>query len=347
MAIATLMLNPTLTPAPTQYYCYPPLHPDSDYKPGTAKDFWLALNPDCRLPGTGVYTSWGSCQAAAEGVSGEGGVHYGSYAACIPPWQTWCRLGHHIHPIDPALLTPTSTAIRRAQTPNTFQGLAHTRPQTMSPSPAVHKHVRTPSATVIVKHDTAPLDRLPAYAIEDGDSCELPVQWEMIIEFQVLHYTVQGSDLVTSDYRIAKATYQCRQEKHGAASMCTTTNLRKAILYAPGMSDEEAEILAGVMEAEEVEKETQQVATEERMRERVAQGSAHRLANIHAALGTGASTPHARQRTSSSSSDQLLSVAEDLAFNFHDLKVLTPTLRISLGIIVDTVICITFFFASS
>ncbi|KAJ7034305.1 hypothetical protein C8F04DRAFT_1260067 [Mycena alexandri] len=100
--------------ATTNFYCKPKYHNDPVWDNMQPTGLWLVTSKDALEPGAGIYSSWDSCAAVCEGISGAGATFYKTEDECVAAWHAHCRLGKHNHPAEPQ--TPTRARAQRSST---------------------------------------------------------------------------------------------------------------------------------------------------------------------------------------------------------------------------------------
>ncbi|KAJ7913426.1 hypothetical protein B0H13DRAFT_2326280 [Mycena leptocephala] len=198
------------------YYCDLPLHADVGFDMGTAKGFWMVTSNQCRSPGPGLYTSWRSTLAICAGIQDAEPVLHETVASALPSWYECCRMGQHAHPIDPMVVSPSRQG-PGAPSP----GQAHSSTQyaigaDRAAAPTTPMATRTAPAAVSDAH------------LQAGST---------------LSFAVSGGEVVYSDIGPAFQHFERVRLTHGAAELMGTHNYFKALFFASGMDERNADQL--------------------------------------------------------------------------------------------------------
>ncbi|KAJ7873784.1 hypothetical protein B0H13DRAFT_2348866 [Mycena leptocephala] len=212
------------------YYCDPPLHADPGFNIETASGFWLVTSDQCRSPGPGLYTSWQGVLAVCAGIQDAEPVFHKTLASALPSWYECCRMGQHTHPTD-SLVSPSK------QGPGAPNGQA-----AYSPGMA---HVNTQYA-IGADHNAAPTT--PA-AIGSGRPTPTTTLLGSPAQSHLAHsgaggdlsFAVRGGEVVYSEIGSTFQHFEQVRLVHGSAELMGMHNYFKALFFASGMDEYNAE----------------------------------------------------------------------------------------------------------
>ncbi|KAJ6610767.1 hypothetical protein B0H10DRAFT_1953575 [Mycena sp. CBHHK59/15] len=205
-------------------YCDIPFHPDPGYDPmKSSPHVWLAASQTCCPPGLGMYKSWESCKAAAEGMTGGSSMVYPSYEACLPAWHARCSLGEHAHAAPVPLTTSQSSPHRHLH-----QGADSLQSSLCVPLLWIPDDNGPPTSSP--PSLSSPSSMGGDFATADINPME--------------HYTVRGGCVVYSCLTDTIIHYQAAVAHDGQVEMCTSTDLLITNYFTAGDTYQDTQVKA-------------------------------------------------------------------------------------------------------
>ncbi|KAF8166455.1 hypothetical protein K438DRAFT_1984266 [Mycena galopus ATCC 62051] len=249
-------------------YCDPPFHPDPGYNvhrdPGP---FYLVVHPQARALGPGIYTSWPSCSAVVNGVSGASGKRYEARAECTQVWRARCDAGEHEHrgaavpapayveaPDLPSSLAHMRIADPAPAAPPTF-GTPRRYPMppaTPSSTTSAYRARGSPSVAQSPESRAPATPRMTPLATTSHTPYCTPTSPHMPTSpgDGRVYYAVNSGSIVHNTYSAAHAQLLRLQRTDPSCTLATSTSHAYATLIALGIEDEDAKELAAKQEEE-------------------------------------------------------------------------------------------------